>query len=143
MIELAQSFGKRTTLDYLLVVFFNVFYMLNLSLAYQEEYDGPVYGETANKKNALGFSAAWSQGANCWDKKSAVERFFYADKPKLTNQVSGSLQGFFHSFRFFSASSGKEGLTSTSTLDGLGQFPHNAAGIELSIRNQLITERNR
>ena len=58
MIELAQSFGKRTSLDYFLVVFFNVFYMLNLSLAYQEEYVGPVYGETADKKNALDFSAA-------------------------------------------------------------------------------------
>lgn len=58
MIELAQSFGKRTSLDYLLVVLFNVFYMLNLSLAYQEEYEGPVYGDAPVKKNTMGFSAA-------------------------------------------------------------------------------------
>tara|TARA_B100000768_G_scaffold119499_1_gene110536 strand:- start:9683 stop:10105 length:423 start_codon:yes stop_codon:yes gene_type:complete len=43
-IELAQSFGKKTNLDFLLAAVFNVFYVLNLSLAYQEEYVGPVYG---------------------------------------------------------------------------------------------------
>jgi hypothetical protein len=60
MIELAQSFGKRTSLDYFLVVFFNVFYMLNLGLAYQEEYDGPVYGKLGVKKDksSMGLSAA-------------------------------------------------------------------------------------
>ena len=60
MIELAQSFGKRTSVDYFLVVFFNVFYMLNLSLAYQEEYEGPVYGESTVKKakSSIGLSAA-------------------------------------------------------------------------------------
>ena len=43
--ELAQSFGKKSNLDFTLAVFFNVFYVLNLSLSYQEEYEGPVYGQ--------------------------------------------------------------------------------------------------
>lgn len=44
LIELAQSFGKTTVLDYIFVVIFNLFYLLNLGLAYNEEYYGPVYG---------------------------------------------------------------------------------------------------
>jgi len=43
LIELAQSFGKSLWLDYVLVVVFNAFYVLNLGLAYSEEYEGPVY----------------------------------------------------------------------------------------------------
>jgi len=43
-IEIAQSFGKKTNVDFALAAIFNVFYVLNLSLAYQEEYKGPVYG---------------------------------------------------------------------------------------------------
>lgn len=43
-VELAQSFGKYTVLDYVLVCVLNVFYVLNLALAYNEEYQGPVYG---------------------------------------------------------------------------------------------------
>ncbi len=52
LIELAQSFGKRSWVDYLLISVFNVYYVLNLGLAYEEEYDGPVYGaekESANQ----------------------------------------------------------------------------------------------
>jgi len=44
-IELAQSFGKYTMLDYILVCILNVFYVLNLALAYNEDYHGPVYGK--------------------------------------------------------------------------------------------------
>jgi signal peptidase I len=43
-VERAQSFGKYSILDYVLVSVFNVFYVLNLALAYNEEYEGPVYG---------------------------------------------------------------------------------------------------
>lgn len=43
LIELAQSFGKTTVLDYIFVIVFNLFYVLNLGLAYNEEYYGPVY----------------------------------------------------------------------------------------------------
>lgn len=43
-IELAQSFGKYSMLDYIFVCVLNVFYVLNLALAYNEEYHGPVYG---------------------------------------------------------------------------------------------------
>ena len=44
-IELAQSFGKFSLIDYVLCCVFNVFYMLNLGLAYTEEYQGPVFGK--------------------------------------------------------------------------------------------------
>jgi len=43
IIELAQSFGKRTTTDYVLALVFNIFYILNLGLSYDEEYVGPSY----------------------------------------------------------------------------------------------------
>ena len=47
MVELAQSFGKHHWLDHVLVVVFNAFYVLNLGLAYTEEYQGPVYNKQA------------------------------------------------------------------------------------------------
>ncbi|MDZ4823395.1 MAG: DUF5684 domain-containing protein [Flavobacteriales bacterium] len=43
-IELAQCFGKYSTLEYVFCCVFNVFYLLNLGLAYNEEYFGPVFG---------------------------------------------------------------------------------------------------
>jgi hypothetical protein len=43
-IEIAQTYGKFNTTDYVLVCVLNVFYILNLALAYNEEYQGPVYG---------------------------------------------------------------------------------------------------
>ncbi len=43
IIELAQSFGKRTTQDYVLALVFNVFYVLNLGLSFDEDYVGPAY----------------------------------------------------------------------------------------------------
>ena len=46
LVQLAQSFGKLTNTDALLVCLFNVFYMLNIALAYDEEYVGPVYQDT-------------------------------------------------------------------------------------------------
>ena len=49
IIELAQSFGKRTTTDYVLALVFNVFYVLNLGLSYDEDYVGPAY----EKKNLV------------------------------------------------------------------------------------------
>jgi len=44
-IEIAQTFGKSSTIEYVFVCIFNVFYILNLALAYNEEYQGPVYGK--------------------------------------------------------------------------------------------------
>jgi signal peptidase I len=46
MVQLAQTFGKRTNTDALLVCLFNFFYVLNLALSYEEEYVGPVYQDT-------------------------------------------------------------------------------------------------
>lgn len=46
LVQLAQSFGKRTNTDACLVCLFNVFYILNLTLSYDEEYVGPVYQDS-------------------------------------------------------------------------------------------------
>lgn len=42
-IELAQSFGKTATIDYVLIVLLNGLYVLNLGLSYEANYKGPVY----------------------------------------------------------------------------------------------------
>jgi signal peptidase I len=44
-IEVCQSFGKRTTLDYVLVIALNGLYILNLALSDETKYRGPVYGK--------------------------------------------------------------------------------------------------
>lgn len=51
ILELANTFGKESTLDYALASVFNVFYILNLGLSEEEEYQGPVYGSLATKKD--------------------------------------------------------------------------------------------
>ncbi|MCB0817743.1 MAG: hypothetical protein KDB77_09535, partial [Flavobacteriales bacterium] len=48
-IEVCQSFGKRTMLDYVMVILFNGLYILNLGLSYETEYEGPVYGRDLGK----------------------------------------------------------------------------------------------
>lgn len=53
-IELCDSFGKSTILDYIMVILFNGFYILNLGLSYEAEYLGPVYGkQRVPSKSAL------------------------------------------------------------------------------------------
>lgn len=49
IIELVQSFGKNSMLDYILAIVFNVFYILNMALAYNEVYYGPVYGHSLSE----------------------------------------------------------------------------------------------
>lgn len=44
-IEICQSFGKTTILDYVLVIVLNGLYILNLGLSYDTRYMGPVYGK--------------------------------------------------------------------------------------------------
>jgi len=51
ILEVAQSFGKNKPLDYVLVLVFNIFYILNLGLSYDEEYKGPVYGRDLSSSN--------------------------------------------------------------------------------------------
>ncbi len=51
-IELCNSFGRRTLLDYILVIVFNGFYILNLGLSYEAQYEGPVYGTDKEKATA-------------------------------------------------------------------------------------------
>ena len=46
LIQLAQSFGKRSYSDALFACLFNVFYVLNLALSYDEEYVGPIYKDS-------------------------------------------------------------------------------------------------
>jgi signal peptidase I len=47
-IELCNSFGKNSILDYVLIIVFNGFYILNLGLSYETVYLGPVYGKQKN-----------------------------------------------------------------------------------------------
>ncbi len=44
-IEVCQSFGKRTMMDYVLVIVFNFLYILNLGLSHETRYVGPVHGQ--------------------------------------------------------------------------------------------------
>ena len=54
ILEVAQSFGKHKLSDYILVIIFNVFYILNLGLSYEEEYEGPVYSPgSMNSSNKI------------------------------------------------------------------------------------------
>lgn len=46
-IEVVQSFGKRTTLDYVLVILLNGLYILNLAMSEDTRYMGPVHGGKA------------------------------------------------------------------------------------------------
>ncbi|MDG1262055.1 MAG: DUF5684 domain-containing protein [Flavobacteriales bacterium] len=52
LIEIAQSFGKNTVLDYFFVVVFNILYLLNLALAYNEVYYGPIHGRSKEEIQA-------------------------------------------------------------------------------------------
>ncbi|MGB0165693.1 MAG: DUF5684 domain-containing protein [Luteibaculum sp.] len=53
-IEVCQSFGKTSIVDYIFVILFNGFYILNLGLSYEEEYKGPAYGKENSSGSALG-----------------------------------------------------------------------------------------
>ena len=44
ILELANCFGKHTTYDYIMASIFNIFYILNLGLSEEEDYQGPVFG---------------------------------------------------------------------------------------------------
>lgn len=48
-IELCNCFGKKSTLDYVLIILLNGFYLLNLGLSYETKYLGPVYKTRAQK----------------------------------------------------------------------------------------------
>ena len=52
IIELVQSFGHFTMIDYIMAVVFNVFYILNMGLAFNEVYCGPVYRSTRESLQA-------------------------------------------------------------------------------------------
>lgn len=49
-IELCHCFGKRSIVDYVLVILFNGFYILSLGLSYEDKYYGPVYGQDETEK---------------------------------------------------------------------------------------------
>jgi len=44
-VEVVQSFGKRSTLDYVLVIVLNGLYILNLAMSEDTRYMGPVHGK--------------------------------------------------------------------------------------------------
>ena len=59
ILEVAQSFGKHKVFDFILVLVFNIFYILNLGLSYEEEYEGPVYRKSlAKSKNGVNSSGS-------------------------------------------------------------------------------------
>lgn len=45
-IEMCQSFGKRSIVDYVCVVLLNGLYILNLGMSYDTKYEGPAYGKS-------------------------------------------------------------------------------------------------
>lgn len=51
-IEVCQSFGKRSIVDYVAVILLNGLYILNLGMSYDTVYEGPVYGRE-KAQNAL------------------------------------------------------------------------------------------
>ena len=56
-IELCDSFGKHSIVDYILVLVFNAFYVLNLGLSYEVEYAGPAYKTQRNLSTSQSQSA--------------------------------------------------------------------------------------
>ena len=48
---MANTFGKDSTLDYVLACVFNVFYILNLGLSEEEDYQGPVFGKARAQRS--------------------------------------------------------------------------------------------
>lgn len=56
-IELCESFGKHSIVDYILVIVFNAFYVLNLGLSYEVDYEGPAYKAQRNVSTGQSQSA--------------------------------------------------------------------------------------
>ncbi|MCZ4410229.1 DUF5684 domain-containing protein [Cryomorphaceae bacterium 1068] len=52
-IELCNSFGKTSIVDYVLIILFNAFYILNLGLSYETEYLGPAHGKDMSEIKAM------------------------------------------------------------------------------------------
>jgi hypothetical protein len=50
-VELCNCFGKKSVVDYILIIVFNGFYILNLGLSYDEKYFGPVYKKQKKAAN--------------------------------------------------------------------------------------------
>jgi signal peptidase I len=59
-IELCNSFGKTSMIDYILVILFNGFYILNLGLSYESSYHGPVYGRETVKSSGQKQTSAFA-----------------------------------------------------------------------------------
>jgi signal peptidase I len=52
ILEIAKSFGKTSRTQQILAVVFNLFYILNLALSFEEEYVGPVHKEALRGRDA-------------------------------------------------------------------------------------------
>ncbi|MEM9050576.1 MAG: DUF5684 domain-containing protein [Bacteroidota bacterium] len=52
-IELCNSFGKSSIVDYVLIIVFNAFYILNMGLSYETVYIGPSYGKKLSEMEAM------------------------------------------------------------------------------------------
>lgn len=52
ILEIAKSFGKTSRTQQILAAVFNLFYILNLALSFEEEYVGPVHKEVVKQSDA-------------------------------------------------------------------------------------------
>ncbi|MBM3447691.1 MAG: hypothetical protein FJX90_01130 [Bacteroidetes bacterium] len=52
ILEIAKSFGKTSRTQQILALVFNLFYLLNLALSFEEEYAGPVHKEVVKQSDA-------------------------------------------------------------------------------------------
>jgi hypothetical protein len=49
IVEIAQTFGKKSKGQKIMALLFNLFYILNLALSFEEDYQGPVYTKSTTK----------------------------------------------------------------------------------------------
>ena len=120
MVELAQSFGKHHWLDHVLVIVFNAFYVLNLGLAYNEEYEGPVYTKGPARR-------------------SPDSHF----PPSAGEQGLGRVQRGRDAVGILAAGSGEERLSASATLDVAAPLPDELSGVPFLFLGQFLGDEAR
>lgn len=85
--ELCQAFNKQSILDYILVIVFNGLYVLNLGLAYDSIYYGPVYQLSKDDINKLikTRKKEWSSTSHRKKSSHAKHRVLNRSTPMLQN----------------------------------------------------------
>ncbi len=57
ILDLANCFGKHSPYDYIMASAFNIFYILNLGLSEEEDYQGPVFGFKQSKESIVAMAS--------------------------------------------------------------------------------------